>query len=98
LVVFESFLSDLIGHIKDRTDAKEFCSALDRFVYAIIDSIKKDTTVVITSDHGNLEDLSIGTHTHNPAVLIVYGSAASKFSEVRSIVEVPGAIQEILGI
>ena len=71
--LFEYFLSDLAGHMADRSEANRIVSILDRFIGRLGDLVNpRETLIIITSDHGNLEDLSSGDHTFNqvPALLI----------------------------
>jgi 2,3-bisphosphoglycerate-independent phosphoglycerate mutase len=96
LVVFESFLPDLIGHSREMNWARKYCGVLDRFLSAIIDGIDKRTTVVVTSDHGNFEDLSTGSHTLNPVVLLASGPDAPLFSKATTIIDVPAIILSVL--
>lgn len=71
--LFEYFLSDLVGHLGDRCEAENVVSILDRFIFtlgSLIDPRKE--MLIVTSDHGNLENLSIHGHTLNrvPALLV----------------------------
>lgn len=71
--LFEFFLTDIIGHKKNLNKAVEIIERLDKFLYRYINLIDLDNeAIVITSDHGNIEDSSIGTHTFNnvPTMLI----------------------------
>lgn len=71
--LFEYFLSDLAGHMADRSEASRIVSILDRFIGRLSDLVNpRESMIIITSDHGNLEDLSSGDHTYNqvPALLI----------------------------
>ncbi len=49
-------------------------------------------TIVITSDHGNLEDLSVRTHTRNPVPLAVSGPGACAFGDVVDLTGVVDAV------
>lgn len=68
---------------------------LDEFLMGIIKKIKPSDTLVITSDHGNLEDLTTKTHTRNPVPLFVKGNT-EPFKNVKSITDVTPAILEVL--
>ncbi len=71
--LFEYFLSDLAGHLADHSEAGRIISILDRFIGELADKINpEETTLFVTSDHGNLEDLTIRDHTLNqvPALLV----------------------------
>jgi bisphosphoglycerate-independent phosphoglycerate mutase (AlkP superfamily) len=50
-------------------------------------------TLIICSDHGNIEDLSVKTHTRNPALTITAGKSAQKIAEtVTDISQIKNAI------
>ncbi len=52
-----------------------------------------DTLFLVTSDHGNLEDLAVATHTRNPVPLLAWGTAARSFIDgVTALDEVAPAI------
>ena len=54
--------------------------------------------LIVTSDHGNLEDLSTKTHTRNPVPFIAAGSACREMtSGLGDLTDVTPAILRILG-
>jgi 2,3-bisphosphoglycerate-independent phosphoglycerate mutase len=59
---------------------------------SIINNMPKETTMIISSDHGNIEDLSNSFHTKNDVPFICIGTNAHYFSNVSSIVDVTPAI------
>jgi bisphosphoglycerate-independent phosphoglycerate mutase (AlkP superfamily) len=67
---------------------------MDEFLFTLLDEVdSKKMTLVICSDHGNLEDLSVKTHTLNPALTITAGKAAKEISKsVTDITQVKKAI------
>ncbi len=75
LTVFDFWLSDRAGHRFDFADCVKLIEVLDSFISGIIKQLDatQSHTLVITSDHGNLEDKSTKGHTRNPVPLIVYG-------------------------
>lgn len=90
LVLFESFLTDLAGH--RRIEPEWVLSRLDRFFGAILADRTPETTVVVCSDHGNVEDASTKSHTINPVPLLAVGPAADSFNQAVSITDVAPAI------
>ena len=96
LVLYEYYLTDKAGHGQNRDMADKVLMVLDRFLMGIIRELSDDDTLVITSDHGNLEDLSVKTHTRNPVPLFVKGET-KPFQAVSSIQDVTPAILEVLG-
>jgi hypothetical protein len=92
LVMYEYYLTDKAGHNKSHEDAETVMDPFDEFLLHILKHKKEDDLLVITSDHGNMEDLSVKTHTRNKVPLMVYGKGAHHFHHVESIVDVKHAI------
>lgn len=63
LTLFEYFLTDLIGH--GRKEMHPYIEELDRFLSALFKTAECDLSIIITSDHGNIEDTSVKSHTMN---------------------------------
>ena len=94
LVLYESFLTDLAGH--QRLEADWVLTRLDRFLGAVLAHKTADTTVVLCSDHGNVEDATTKSHTANPVPLLAVGPAAQRFAEAASLTDVTPAIVSCL--
>lgn len=95
-VLYESFLPDVIGHRRDRERALEVLDTLDRFLAGLLGEMEPTETLVVSSDHGNLEDLRVKTHTTNPVPLLVVGPGTGAFRQAQSITDVEGGIMEVL--
>lgn len=96
LVLYEYYLTDKAGHNQKHEDAERVLQPLDEFLLHIIKHKRSDDVLVITSDHGNLEDLSTKTHTRNEVPLFVMGEGAGRFDEVESLVDVKDGILSTL--
>ncbi len=96
LVMFESFLPDLTGHRQDPALTRETLNTLDRFLGGLLEEIEPTVTVVLSSDHGNLEDASTKLHSTNPVPLLVVGAGVEAFREARAITDVVGGIMAVL--
>lgn len=73
-ILYEYFKTDKAGHKQDMSVAREEIEKLGRFVYHLLSLLDLgETTVLLTSDHGNIEDLSTRSHTRNPAMTILWG-------------------------
>jgi hypothetical protein len=94
LTVFEYFLTDRAGHRRDRRAARVVLADLERFLAAALARLDLTvTTVLLTSDHGNLEDLSTRAHTGNPVQTLVWGRAAPQVhARLHSLVDVYPAL------
>lgn len=72
--MFEYFQSDIIGHKQCLADAVEIIETLDAFMGSLMNTLSwADNTIIITSDHGNIENYRIKTHTRNPVPTMVLG-------------------------
>ncbi|MCO6450326.1 MAG: hypothetical protein J5I90_06000 [Caldilineales bacterium] len=85
LVLWETFLPDLSGHRRIDWTPIETLQRIDQMLQGLLDSLPPKATLLITSDHGNLEDPQTKGHTYNPVPLIVWGPGASAFSEVTDL-------------
>ncbi len=90
LLLFEYFRTDAAGHSMDMDIAVTEVKRLDRFLHAFLGSVDlARTLVVLTSDHGNIEDLSVRGHTRNMALTNLWGlRAADIASTMHSILDV----------
>jgi hypothetical protein len=77
--LFEYFETDRAGHAQDRARALHCLEDLDRALQTLLSKVDlATTTVAVVSDHGNLEDERVGTHTMNPAFFAAWGAGASR--------------------
>lgn len=79
-VLFEHWLTDLLGHRRQLAEAVDNFSVFDAFLGGLLAAVGPaltDTLILIASDHGNVEDCSHGKHTENPALGLVIGGATS---------------------
>lgn len=90
LVLYESFLTDLAGH--RRIEPEWVLSRLDPFLGAILAHRSAETTLVVCSDHGNVEDATTKSHTTNRVPLLTVGPAAASFRHATDITDVTPAI------
>jgi len=97
-VAFETYLPDLAGHRRLTMTPEDALGLVDDLLAGIIGAKGPRDTLVVTSDHGNVEDATTRLHTRNPVPLIVHGPAAGAFTEVKTLDEVMSAILEGLGL
>lgn len=97
-LLYEYFRTDQAGHTADRPAVEAELRRLDAFLGAILADLPGDTLLLWCSDHGNLEDLSVTTHTRNPVPLLAWGPGAQEFvAGLTRLDEVAPAILRILG-
>ncbi len=96
-VLFEFFLTDFIGHAQDMNRAQSELNKLEEFLISFLSEVNlSETTVLLISDHGNLEDLSTKSHTLNPAIFLTWGQHSKRFHE--NCVSIQDPYHEILAI
>ena len=78
-LLYEYFRTDKVGHEADRTAAEAELRHLDAFLAAVLAGRPADTLLLLCSDHGNIEDCSVRTHTRNPVPLLAWGPGARDF-------------------
>lgn len=71
--LFEYFLTDRFGHRRDEAGLAGVLAELAEFVCELAEMTTDRCILVLTSDHGNCEDLSTRGHTLNPVPLLVHG-------------------------
>ena len=96
LVLYESFLPDAVGHRGNLEKALEILDLLDRFFAGLLEEVEPATTVVMSSDHGNLEEIKLSVHSTNPVPLLVVGPGAESFRRAQAITDVAGGIMRVL--
>ena len=98
LTLFEVWTTDKAGHSRDRDRAAHVLDDLDAFVGGLLDALDQARDLlVLSSDHGNLEDLTTKTHTLNPVPLVALGAGAGALRAVGSIADVvPGLMGVVL--
>jgi hypothetical protein len=98
LTLYEYFQTDGHGHQCDMDSSLELIGQLDTFLNTLLQLADpaKDT-IVLTSDHGNLEDLRNRYHTSNPVPLLAWGAQGDFLrSRIQSIADVTPAIVEFM--
>jgi hypothetical protein len=99
VALFELFLTDAAGHAQDTEWARDEVVRTDRFLTELFAAIDpREQLVVVTSDHGNLEDLSTRTHTRAAVPLMAYGAGAGDFVDgARSLLDVAPRLLAAVG-
>jgi len=96
--LYEHFVADRAGHDQDEAAALDILGGLARFVRATLSLLDLGrTTVLLTSDHGNVEDLSTRNHTLNQVPTLAWGRGREKVvGRVRTLADITPTILEIL--
>jgi hypothetical protein len=96
--LFEYWLTDYAGHGRGVTTAVEVLERFDGMLGGLLeDFAPKECTLILTSDHGNIEDLSTKSHTRNPVPCIISGRKRQELSAIlRSLTDVTPALVSLL--
>ncbi len=92
--LYEFFHTDHLGHGRIVDEFEAIYNNLDRFLFTVLSELKKEElTLIVCSDHGNFEDLSVKTHTMNPALTITAGKYAMQLAEsIKDLTEIKPSI------
>lgn len=82
---FEYFLTDLAGHRGNLEQAEAVLRTVDDFLFELCSNLTDSMSLVVTSDHGNLEDLSVHSHTDNPVATLVWGPLTAQWASQSSL-------------
>lgn len=95
---FEYAPTDMVGHKDDRDDILAVLNEVDEFWGGILSQINLATDlVIITSDHGNIEDWSLKGHTLNPVPTILIGARRREAAEkIRALTDITPTILHLL--
>jgi hypothetical protein len=95
--LFELFQTDVAGHASDYPRACSVLRLYDRFLASLVRFAEAaGITLVITSDHGNIEAMNERGHTRNPVPFIAFGPRETELrANVKSLVDVTPAILRI---
>lgn len=99
---------DMVGHTGDLHAAIKACEAVDRAVGRVVDAaLKKGWAVIVTSDHGNSEQMSeegsdepYTAHTTNnvPFILVDDERSATELRPEGGLADVAPTVLKIMGI
>ncbi len=97
LVLFEFFESDEAGHARSMERALEALSRLDRMLRALVAGLGAGDSLLVASDHGNVEDLSTRNHTLARVPVLGFGPAAERLDGVRDLTHLAPLLSDLAG-
>lgn len=100
LTLYEYFLTDKAGHAQDFELAQMCIETLEAFLTGIAQELDpKNELLLLTSDHGNLEDLSTKSHTHNKVPTFALGERSTEVPErIKALTDIAPFIYDCLNI
>jgi 2,3-bisphosphoglycerate-independent phosphoglycerate mutase len=94
---FEYWPSDYAGHGQDMAQACGLLETFDTVLGGLLEAWRdEDSLLLITSDHGNLEDLSTRRHTRNPAPALLVGAPELRRSFTQGLKDLTDVTPAIL--
>lgn len=98
LVFLEHWPTDIIGHRKEFRQAVEALDRFDRVLAGVVDTWDWEAgSIIITSDHGNIEDLGVRTHTLNAVPTVAVGQDHEQLAaQIGSLPDIAPAVLGLL--
>jgi hypothetical protein len=96
--LYEYFITDKVGHSQDFEKARTVVANLAEMIRELLGLLPlEEVSVVLTSDHGNIEDLSSRNHTLHDVPTIIWGAARKELaSRITNLADVTPAIVKLL--
>lgn len=93
-MLYEYFQTDLYAHRHSFDEQVQLVRDLDRLLARLISQLNpEEDTLLLTSDHGNLEDNSSKTHTRNPVPLVTWGAGSQGLRDaIHNLADVTPAV------
>lgn len=89
--MFEYWPSDYAGHGQDMNVTVGLLTALDAVLGGLLEAWDDNGgLILITSDHGNIEDLSTRRHTTNPVPCLLIGAVEARRRFTEGLVDLTG--------
>jgi hypothetical protein len=97
LAAFEFFETDEAGHARSMERALDALDRLDRFLRRLVAALGPGDAMVVTSDHGNLDDLSTRNHTLAPVPVLGFGRAADRLDGLADLTGIAPLLLRLSG-
>jgi hypothetical protein len=97
LAFFEYWLSDYAGHSQDMQAAHNLLVTFDQVLGGLLDNWNdQEGMILITSDHGNMEDLSTRRHTANPVPALLVGDQKLRSDFATDLTNITGVAAAVM--
>lgn len=81
-VFFEHWLTDYLGHYRNHAAAVDNFQIFDSFLAGLLEAADlTETMIIVSSDHGNVEDCTDRKHTENPALTLLLGAGRNDYAD-----------------
>jgi 2,3-bisphosphoglycerate-independent phosphoglycerate mutase len=97
---FEHWPSDVRGHRGPLAEAAAHLETIDTVIGGLLDAWDDENgLLIITSDHGNIEDKSSRSHTRNPVPTILLGNGHAVLSgRIHDLTDIASVVRAALGL
>ncbi|MBN2090873.1 peptidase [candidate division KSB1 bacterium] len=98
--LYEYFQTDHAGHSMDMERARSEILKLERFLFSFLQNLDlSQHFVILTSDHGNIEDMTVKTHTSNSVMTLLWGEPKTLVAyQLQSITDITPLILRLLKV
>jgi hypothetical protein len=97
--MFEYWSTDYAGHKQDMPWAVRQLETLDLVLAGLLKRVEQDQVILLSSDHGNMEDLTTRRHTNAPVPALIIGESIARRSfaaGLRDLTGIAPAIQNLV--
>ncbi len=95
-VHYECYLPDFVGHRRIVETPEHTLELIDTMLGALISQMHINDSLIVVSDHGNLEMIEHTSHSRNPVPLLVVGANAQRAAKVHDISQITPLILDLL--
>lgn len=91
--------TDIVGHRGPMEEAITLLETIDEALGGLVEMWQDEHgLLIITSDHGNLEDKSLTSHTRNPVPTILMGRDHARWAtEIHDLTDIARVVRQFLG-
>ena len=95
LILYEYFMTDIAGHSKNINYAISELNKIESLIYNVVKKIQgTDISLLVCSDHGNIENIKTKSHTTNPAYFAIW--TKEKIQNLSSLVDIKSLLLELV--
>ena len=97
---FEHWPTDQTGHRGTLAEAAAHLEAIDAVIGGLLDAWDEDRgLLILTSDHGNLEEKGHRQHTRNPVPTILVGRDHARYAAtIHDLTDIAAVVRDCLGL
>ena len=96
-ILYEYFQTDMYAHRRSFADCVKLIRDLNTLIESLLARLdKRQDTLILTSDHGNLEDFHLRGHSRNPVPFLAWGRHGEQLrKKIRTLSDVTPALMQL---